>query len=86
MVKLYRIVLKEELAPLVLDVEEEAKDEEEVAEGDEDDHHEAAVHGHPPHPLFNRPKVLRGDKNFTISFASINQLSEANTGLQGALA
>ena len=42
-------VLEEEVAPVVLDVEEEAKDEAEVHQADEDDHHHPTVYGHLPY-------------------------------------
>ncbi len=44
---LYRVILEEELAPLILDIEEEAEHEDDVGEGDETDHHQPAVHRHP---------------------------------------
>ena len=56
---LYRVILEEQLAPLVLDVEEEAEDEEEVAQRDEDDDHEAAVHRHLAHPAAHHIKESR---------------------------
>jgi hypothetical protein len=52
----YRVILEEQLAPLVLDVEEEAEDEEEVSERDKDDHHEAAVQRHLAHPAAHNIK------------------------------
>ena len=42
-------VLEEEVAPVVLDVEEEAKDKAEVHQADEDDHHHPTVYGHLPY-------------------------------------
>jgi hypothetical protein len=42
----YRIVLEEQLAPLVLDVEKEAKDEDDVGEGDQTNDDQSAVDGH----------------------------------------
>jgi hypothetical protein len=47
---LYRVILEEELAPLVLDVEEESEHQDDVGEGDETDHHQPAVHRHPHLP------------------------------------
>ena len=38
-----RIVLEEEIAPVVLDIEEEAKDQGEIHEADEDDHNHPTV-------------------------------------------
>ena len=39
----HREVLEEEIAPVVLDVEEEAEDEHHVHQADEDDHHHPRV-------------------------------------------
>ena len=41
-----REVLVEEVAPVVLDIEEEAKDQRHVHEADEDDHHHPTVDRH----------------------------------------
>ena len=43
----YRVIFEEYIAPLVLNVEEEPKDEEEVDCGDEDDNHQPAVQAPP---------------------------------------
>ena len=43
----YRHIFEEQVAPLVLDVEEEAEDEGEVHDADEHHHHHARVYGHP---------------------------------------
>ena len=42
----YREVFKEEITPLVLDIEEEPKDQDHVHHGDHDDNNHAAVQGH----------------------------------------
>ena len=47
----YREVFEEEIAPVVLDIEEEAKDEHHVHEADEDDDHHPRVDRHPDLPL-----------------------------------
>ena len=43
----HRKVFEEEVAPVVLDIEEEAKDKAEVHQADEDDHHHPTVYRHP---------------------------------------
>ena len=47
----YREVFEEKITPIVLDIEEEAKDEDHVHEADEDDHHHPRVDRHPQLPL-----------------------------------
>ena len=47
MISTHREVFEEEIAPVVLDVEEEAKDEHHVHEADEDDDHHPRVDRHP---------------------------------------
>ena len=47
----HREVLEEEIAPVVLDVEEEAKHEHHVHEADEDDDHHPRVNRHPDPPF-----------------------------------
>ena len=42
-------VFVEQVAPVVLDIEEETKDEDHVHEADEDNHHHARVDRHPHH-------------------------------------
>ena len=46
-----REIFEEQIAPVVLDIEEEAKDEHHVHEADEDDHHHTRVNRHPYPPL-----------------------------------
>ena len=45
----YRHILKEKVTPIVLDIKQEAKDQHQVAQADEDDHHHASVHRAPVH-------------------------------------
>ena len=47
----YREVFEEKITPIVLDIEEEAKDEHHVHEADEDDDHHPRVDRHPDLPL-----------------------------------
>ena len=47
----YREVFEEKITPIVLDIEEEAKDEDHVHEADEDDHHHPRVDRHSDLPL-----------------------------------
>ena len=47
MISTHREVFEEEIAPVVLDIEEEAEDEDHVHEADEDDHHHPRVDRHP---------------------------------------
>ena len=47
----YRHVLKEQVTPVILDIEEKHEHEPYVHHADEDDHHHATVHLHPHHPL-----------------------------------
>ena len=42
-----REIFEEQIAPVVLDIEEEAKDEHHVHEADEDHHHHPRVNRHP---------------------------------------
>ena len=48
----YRVVFEEDIAPFILDVEEETEHEEDVDGGNEEDDHEATVEP-PPHPRVN---------------------------------
>lgn len=41
--KIFRHIFEEQVAPLILDVEEEAEDEHHVHQADEDDHHHPRV-------------------------------------------
>ena len=43
MISTNREVFEEQIAPVVLDIEEEAEDEDHVHEADEDDHHHPRV-------------------------------------------
>ena len=47
MISTHREVFEEEIAPVVLDIEEEAEDEHHVHEADEDDDHHPRVDRHP---------------------------------------
>ena len=38
----YRHILKEQVTPIVLDIKQQTKDQHQVAQADEDDHHHAA--------------------------------------------
>ncbi len=79
---LYRVILEEELAPLVLDVEEEAEHEDDVGEGDETDHHQPAVHRHPHLPtkttvsIFAQkcesPRMFRKNEQFIYGLLQIS--------------
>ena len=69
----YRVVLEEQLAPLILDVEEEAEDEDDVGEGDEADHHEATVHGHPPPLLTNHQREAKSGHSPWVSHLHLKQ-------------
>ena len=40
----YRHILEEKVTPVILDIEEKARDQHQVAQADEDDHHHATVH------------------------------------------
>ena len=57
-----REVVVEDVAPLVLDVEEEDEDECHVHGHDGDHHQHPAVHRHHPPPLPQSCTVLNGDK------------------------
>ena len=43
----HRHILEQKITPIILDIEEEAKDQHQVAQADEDDHHHAAVNREP---------------------------------------
>jgi hypothetical protein len=43
----HRHILEQKVTPIILDIEEEAKDEHQVAQADEDDRHHTAVYGEP---------------------------------------
>ena len=45
--ELYREVLEQKIAPVILDVEEESKDKDDVHQRDGDDNNQASVHRHP---------------------------------------
>ena len=51
MISTHREVFEEEIAPVVLDIEEEAEDEHHVHEADEDDDHHPRVNRHPDPPF-----------------------------------
>jgi hypothetical protein len=43
----HRHILEQKVTPIILDIEEETKDQHQVAQADEDDHHHAPVHRKP---------------------------------------
>ena len=43
----HRHILEQQVTPIILDIEEEAKDQHQVSQADEDDHHHTAVYREP---------------------------------------